>query len=97
MLGCLRAAGLSQGRAAWGFDLLMLQVTARAAEQEHRRAQKDPVGRARDAYEHADADPQPHIGALRRELISGTGADRTAWALNVCSYAGSRGRRRPPT
>jgi AcrR family transcriptional regulator len=82
-LECLRGMGLSAMRAAWGYDLLMLHVAAIAAEQDRRRAQSDPVGQAREAYEHADLDRYPQIDALREELFSGTVATRNAWAFDA--------------
>ncbi|MDX3349389.1 MULTISPECIES: TetR/AcrR family transcriptional regulator [Streptomyces] len=83
VLGCLRDMGLSPARAAWGYDVLMLHLTAIAAEQDRRRTQKDPVGRAREAYDRAAADRYPHVAALRAELFSGTEATRVTWAVEV--------------
>jgi AcrR family transcriptional regulator len=80
---CLRGMGLSAMRAAWGYDLLMLHVTAIAAEQDRRRSQSDPVGRAREAYEQAAPDLYPQVDALRAELFSGTVATRYAWAIDT--------------
>ncbi|MEV5012960.1 TetR/AcrR family transcriptional regulator [Streptomyces sp. NPDC053780] len=81
LLGCLRGMGLSPARAAWGYDLLALHVTAKAAELDRRRAQHDPVGRAGTAYAQADAARFPHLAALRTELFSGTGPSRVSWAI----------------
>jgi AcrR family transcriptional regulator len=83
VLGCLRDMGLAAVRAAWGYDVLMLHITAIAAEQDRRRAQKDSVGQACDAYELAAADRFPHVAALRAELFSGTGPARIAWAIDA--------------
>ncbi len=83
VLGCLRGMGLDPVRAAWGYDVLMLHVTAIAAEQDRRRAQKDPVGQARDVYERAAADRFPHVAALRAELFSDSGPARIARAVDA--------------
>lgn len=81
LLGCLRDMGLSPARAAWGYDLLALHLTAKAAELDRRRTQQDPVGRAEKAYAQADAQQYPHLAALRSELFSGTGPGRVSWAI----------------
>ncbi|MEU7043994.1 TetR/AcrR family transcriptional regulator C-terminal domain-containing protein [Streptomyces varsoviensis] len=83
VLGCLRATGASPLRAAWGYDVLMLHVTAVAAEMNRRRGQRDPVGRARTAYEDGADERFPHAGALHEELFAGTGAQRVSWALDA--------------
>jgi AcrR family transcriptional regulator len=82
IIGCLRQLGMSPARAAWGYDLLALQVTAVAAEQDRRRRQDDPKGRARTAYEKADPDRHTNIDAVRDSLFTG-GASRFSWAVNV--------------
>jgi len=83
VLECLRDMGLSPLRAAWGFDLLMLHVTAIAAEQDRRRAQHEPIGRAREAYVQAEAEQFPHVHTLNDELFSGTVAARFSWTLDT--------------
>ncbi|MFJ2271923.1 TetR/AcrR family transcriptional regulator [Streptomyces sp. NPDC087228] len=83
VLGCLRATGLSPLRAAWGYDALMLHVTAIAAEMDRRRSQRDPIGRARNAYEDGADERFPHASALHKELFAGTPAQRVSWALDV--------------
>ncbi|MEY9930722.1 AcrR family transcriptional regulator [Catenulispora sp. GP43] len=83
VLECLRGMGLSRMRAAWGFDLLMLHVTAIAAEHDRRREQNDPIGRAHRGYVEAEAERFPQVHALNEELFSGTGTARFSWALDV--------------
>lgn len=83
VLACLRAMNLSPLRAAWGYDVLMLHVTAIAAEQDRRRGQRDPVGCARIAYEESADDRFPHVRALREELFLGSGDQRVSWALDA--------------
>lgn len=83
VLECLRSMGLPPRRAAWGSDLLMLHVTAIAAEQDRWRAQHDPIGRARGGYGQADAERFPHVHELHDELFSGTVAARFAWTLDA--------------
>lgn len=82
IIGCLRQLGMSPARAAWGYDLLTLQVTAVAAEQDRRRRQDDPKGRARDTCENADPSRYPNLDAVWEPLFTG-GATRFPWALNV--------------
>ena len=53
-----------------------------AAEQERRRSQDDPLGRARKAVDQVDPTRFPNIAAVREELFSG-GAARASWAIQV--------------
>ena len=85
-LALLQEGGLSDGQAAWGIDLLLLFVTAVAAEQSTRKA---TPGTAEEesalAFEVAAVDPSqyPQIARLGNDLLSGSGSDRFEWGLNV--------------
>lgn len=90
VLALLVEAGVSDRAAAWGVDLLLLYPVAIAAE--HAVSPTDPPAdphRADEvaalAYQLAAVDPvtHPQISRLGRELISGDGASRSDWALDV--------------
>jgi AcrR family transcriptional regulator len=88
LLGVLAEGGVDPATAAWAVDLLTLYTTAIAVEQSHRQAQERaggedtlaPVARAVAAV---SSDSHPHIAAAREHLVSGTGRDRGAWAIDV--------------
>ncbi|MFC4949511.1 TetR/AcrR family transcriptional regulator [Pseudonocardia sp. GCM10023141] len=83
VLGCLLRLGVADRVAAWGYDLLMLHVTAGAAERDRWRTQPDPVARARGAYAAADAVAHPHAAHLHDELFSGSAPQRFEWGLTT--------------
>ena len=78
VLGLLRAAGVPDGQAAWGVDVLLQHATATAAEQGTR--DESPADyRLETAIREAAEAEHPHIGRLRAELFSGTGEQRLRW------------------
>ena len=83
VLDALLEGGVDPEAAAWGIDLLLLQVTGIAAEQDARRSQGDVIGRVARAYAEAPPEGLPRVHALHRELFSGSGASRFEWALDV--------------
>ena len=80
VVGCLLQLGLSPGRAAWGYDLLMLRMTAAAAEQDRWRDLDGPKARAAAAYLQADPLRHPSISRVQDHLFSG-GRARSQWAV----------------
>ena len=83
VLDALIEGGVDPEAAAWGIDLLLLQVTGIAAEQDARRSQGDVIGRVARAYAEAPPEGLPRVHALHRELFSGSGLSRFEWALDV--------------
>ncbi len=82
LLDLLGEGGVDDGKAAWGVDLLLLYVTAIAAEQSNWRAKDMNFGRVKDVLSAVSAQEFPHIFALKEAFFSG-GEDRSAWALDV--------------
>jgi len=104
LLALLEEAGVSAATGAWAVDLLTLYVTAIAAEQAGGHAPADPAGAVARAFAAATPAEHPHLHAARDHLLSGTGEERFAWAVDVllrgivhAPRGPSRGaRRRPP-
>ncbi|MBO1766298.1 TetR/AcrR family transcriptional regulator C-terminal domain-containing protein [Allobranchiibius sp. GilTou38] len=82
VIGSLLRLGLSPGRAAWGYDLLMLRMTAAAAEQDRWRDLDGPKTDAAAAFRDADPLRYPNISRVRGHLFSG-GRARSAWAVEA--------------
>lgn len=83
LLGILDDAGMNPRTAAWASDLLLLYVTAIAAEQEGRRGQADPLGVVMRMIGGVDASTHPRVHRVKEELVSGEGRERFAWAIDV--------------
>jgi AcrR family transcriptional regulator len=83
ILGLLEEGGLDRGTAAWAVDLLMLYVTAIAAEQSERPSPTDALGPVALAVARAPAEDYPHVHAASAELVSGEGEERFVWAIEV--------------
>ncbi len=83
LLGLLKEGGVDDLRAAWGLDLLILYVTAIAAEQSVRRESDHGLGRVKNALSTVSEKQFPLVYALRETLLSGGGENRGAWALDV--------------
>jgi AcrR family transcriptional regulator len=104
VLGELSRAGLDRRTAAWAVDLLLLYVTASAAEQGQRETnaendRSNPDGAVARAIREVSAKDYPHIHAAREELVSGDG-QREDWAIDsilngVAPAARSAGEARP--
>jgi AcrR family transcriptional regulator len=91
LLGLLLEGGVEPTRAAWGVDLLILHVTADAAEHSapapdeitspaDREAEWDAISRAIAA---ADPAAAPHVVAHSEAILSGRPEQRAHWALAV--------------
>ena len=98
LLGLLKEGGVEDGKAAWGVDLLILYVTAIAAEQSLRSPGGDELDRVKAALDGVSAREFPLVFAARAALIAGDddgGEGRGAWALDVI-LDGIVAARRPP-
>jgi AcrR family transcriptional regulator len=83
LLGLVEEAGVEPATAAWAVDLILLYVTAVAAEHGHRQGTADPLAPIAQALGAVSADSHPRVHALREQLLSGAGPARFAWALEV--------------
>jgi AcrR family transcriptional regulator len=83
LLSLLQEGGVDDLKAAWGVDLLILYVTAIAAEQSQRREGDQGLGRVKKALSTASKDQFPRVFALKHPLLAGNGASRNNWALDV--------------
>jgi hypothetical protein len=92
LLGLLKEGGIEDVRAAWGVDLLILYVTAIAAEQSIRDGNDHVLDDVKSALSAVSAEESPLVFALQQALLSGDGTSRSAWALDVIigGIAGSR-------
>jgi AcrR family transcriptional regulator len=86
LLGELSGAGVDRRAAAWTVDLLLLYVTALAAERDQRDSESEddpsnPEGAGARAINGVSAEEYPHIHAAREELLSSPG-QRMAWAID---------------
>ena len=86
LLGNLAGAGVDRRTAAWAVDLLLLYVTAQAAEQGQRGNDSEhdpsnPEGAVARAINGVSAEEYPHIHAAREEMLSGP-RERVAWAID---------------
>lgn len=83
LLALLEEGGVDLATGAWAVDLLLLYVTAIAAERGKGidpAASEGAVSRAISALSERD---YPRLHAARAELLSGSGADRFTWAVDV--------------
>lgn len=86
LLGLLKEGGVDDSRLVWGVDMLLLYVTAIAAEQNNWRTTGQDFGRVKEALAGVSAEQFPLVAAL---FTAGTfsGADdgerRVRWALDV--------------
>lgn len=86
LLGLLREGGVPGDRAAWGVDLLLLVMTASAAEhgtRDETPGSADEEEALAGAIRRADPGTHPDIAALGAELLSGDGLQRFTWAVRV--------------
>jgi AcrR family transcriptional regulator len=83
LLGLLDEGGVERTAGAWAVDLLLLYATAVAAEQSQRAGNPNPLAPAALALSAVSASSHPRIHAVREQLVSGDGAARFHWALEV--------------
>jgi AcrR family transcriptional regulator len=96
LLGLLKEGGVETARAAWGVDLLILYVTAIAAEQSIRNKNSQSLDEVKLALSAVSSDEFPLIFSLKEALFSGDGITRSEWALDVI-IEGIVGSRLPTT
>jgi AcrR family transcriptional regulator len=83
LLAGLLEAGVAPERAAWGIDLLLLQVTAKAAELTAWGEQGDVIAHTADTSAMASATSFPRLHELHDLVFAGTTTRRLAWALDA--------------
>jgi AcrR family transcriptional regulator len=83
LLGLLEEAKLSTATSAWAVDLLLLYVTAIAAEHAGDAGRVRPESAVARAFAGATVRDYPRLHAAREHLISGTGEQRFNWAVDV--------------
>jgi AcrR family transcriptional regulator len=86
LLGLLKEGGVDDARLVWGVDMLLLYVTAIAAEQSNWRATGQDFGRVKSALSAVSAEQFPLVSALfqgKRPSDIGDGDARVQWALDV--------------
>jgi AcrR family transcriptional regulator len=91
LFGILLAGGINTQDAAWAVDILMLIVTATAAETDVRRAagysteadHSDAVARIRDTFERLPPERFPLIVAHSSEMVAGVGDERFHFAIDT--------------
>lgn len=91
LLGILLAGGIIAQDAAWACDILMLIVTATAAEADVRRAgghtseadRDEAVARMRDTFAGLSAERFPLIVRHASPLVSGAGDERFRFAVDA--------------
>ena len=83
ILSLLQEGGVDDLKAAWGVDLLILYVTAIAAEQSQRHEGDQSLERVKKALSTASKDQFPRVFALKDALLAGDGGSRNDWALDV--------------
>ena len=96
LLGLLKEGGGETARAAWGVDLLILYVTAIAAEQSIRNKNSQSLDEVKLALSAVSSEEFPLIFSLKESLFSGDGITRSEWALDVI-IEGIVGSRLPTT
>jgi AcrR family transcriptional regulator len=83
LLALLKEGGVDLATGAWAVDLLTLYVTAIVAEHTNGLDPAAPEGAVARAVAGVSERDYPHIHAARAQLLSGTGEERFAWALDV--------------
>jgi len=91
LLGILLAGGINTQDAAWAVDILMLIMTATAAETDVRRAaghttQADhnaAIARIRDTFERLPPERFPLIVAHSSAMVAGVGEERFHFAIDT--------------
>lgn len=83
LLALLEEGGVDPVQGAWAVDLLMLYVTAIVAERGKGAKPAASDGLVAKAVSALSERDHPHLYAARSELLSGTGQERFAWAVDV--------------
>lgn len=84
LLALMVDGGVPPRQAAWGVDLLLLWATAGAAEHsEGSPEQPDEAQWGMLRMGMTSPDAYPHIAAIGLDLVSGTGGQRSQWAIDA--------------
>jgi AcrR family transcriptional regulator len=83
LLALLEDGGIDPATGAWAVDLLTLYVTAIVAEHATGLDPAAPEGAVARAIAEASSDDYPRVAAARAHLLSGSGEERFAWAVDV--------------
>jgi hypothetical protein len=83
ILALLDEAGVDRATSAWAYDLLILYVTAIAAEHADGLDPAAPEGAVAEAVARVSERDYPNVWAARAHLLSGTAEERFAWTLDV--------------
>ena len=83
LLGLLDEGGVDRGTSAWASDMMLLYVTAIAAEHSGGLDPANPAGAVARAIGAVSKHDYPRVHASREELLSGDGDERFAWGLEV--------------
>ena len=83
LLSLLDEGGVNVATGAWAVDLLTLYVTASVAEHANGLDPAAPAGAVARAVADASERDYPRVYAARPHLLSGTGGERFAWAIEV--------------
>jgi AcrR family transcriptional regulator len=86
LLGLLNEGGVNPSRVVWSVDMLLLYVTAIAAEQSNWKATGQDFGRVKNALSNVSAEQFPLVSALVQAGAFSQGGDaqsRARWALDV--------------
>lgn len=91
LLSLLTQGGVDDIKAAWGVDLIILYVTAIAAEQDIRRASGRGLERVQSALNAVSEGEFPLVYAMKEAILSGDGDARTEWALDIILHGVTSG------
>jgi AcrR family transcriptional regulator len=86
LLGLFKEGGIDAVRLVWGVDMLLLYVTAIAAEERNWRATGQDFGRVKGALAAVSAEQFPLVSALFHGGAfsnAGDGESRVQWAIDV--------------
>jgi len=83
MLALLLEGGVQEARAGLAVDLLLLHVTAVAAEQSNWRDKGNDLERAKEVFAHLSPSEFPLVAGSKEHLFACTPKTRFLWALNV--------------
>ena len=83
LLDLLDQGGVDPASGAWAVDLVILYVTAIVAEHVDGLEPGAPDGAVANAVANASQGEFPRVFAARDHLLSGTGEERFAWAIEV--------------
>ncbi len=83
LLGLLKEGGANNVKATFGVDMLMLYVTAVAAEESNRCASNEGIGRVKDALLAVSPEKFPLVFASREAWHSSDSDTRFEWQIDI--------------